>query len=163
MKKTIIAIAAALTAVFGTSAAAVYTHTLVINKSDGTKVEYKFEDIPVAEILGDELKITVGLTGESVIHPIVGMVNMTFDKQELGGIGLVPVGDPGAVSFGISREALDVAGLAAGCDVMIYDVAGVLVAVGKAGVDGSVSVPLSGLGNGIYIVSAGKATFKFTR
>jgi len=80
MKKTIIAIAAVLASAI-TASAVDYKHKLIVNKADCTKVEYKFEDTPVATVEGDDLKIELASTRESVLYPIADLASLTFEKK----------------------------------------------------------------------------------
>ena len=160
MKKTIIALAAVWATAFGASAVD-YTHTLIINKTDGTKVEYKFADVPVATLEGDDLKIELLTTSENVLYPIADIVNFTFEK-ELSGVDNIS-SDEGRGSFGITREALDVSGLASDTEISIYNAAGMLCVKAVCGDNGTVSVDISTLDKGVYVVNAGNNIFKFIR
>lgn len=134
-----------------------FLYSVIVNKTDGTKVEYQFADKPVATLEGDNMKMTCG--GESVLYPFASIENLTFDKRS----GVDGVTVDGNVAFGLTREALEASGLQEGTLVNIYDVSGALRASGAAGVDGSVSVSLDGLGSGVYVVKAGNNSFKFVR
>lgn len=145
---------------FGASAVD-YIHTLIVNKTDGTKVEYKFENVPVATIEGDDLKIELLTTSESVLYPIADIVNFTFEK-ELSGVDNIS-SDEARVSFGITRESLEASGLASGAELSVYNAAGMLCVKAVCGDNGSVSVDISTLDKGVYVVNAGNNTFKFIR
>ena len=149
-----------LATAFGASAVD-YTHTLVVNKTDGTKVEYKFADMPVAMIEGNDLKMQLAGSEESVLYPIADIVNLTFEKK-VSGVESV-VGEEGRVTFGISHESLEAAGIEPGAEVSVYNAAGMLCIKAQCGADGSVSVNISTLDKGVYVVNAGKNTFKFIR
>lgn len=161
MKKTIIAIAAVLASAI-TASAVDYKHKLIVNKTDGIKVEYKFEDTPVATIEGDDLKIELVSTKESVLYPIADLANLTFEKKEYDSVESVG-DDASRVSFGISRETLEVSGLAAGTSVSVHDLSGMLRATGVCDASGSATLDIGSLGSGVYIVEAGNNTFKFIR
>jgi len=161
MKKTIIAIAAVLASAI-TASAVDYKHKLIVNKADGTKGEYKFEDTPVATVEGDDLKIELASTRESVLYPIADLASLTFEKKEYDSVECIG-DDSTRVSFGISREALEVSGLTAGASVSVHDLSGMLRATGVCDASGSVTLDIGSLGNGVYIVEAGNNTFKFIR
>lgn len=160
MKKYIIALTAALATAISASAVD-YAHKLLVNKTDGTKVEYKFEDCPVASIEGDDLKISFLYSEQTVLHPIADIVNLTFDKEEVNSVEGIYT--EGSVSFGLTRDLLEAAGLPAGTAVRIYDMAGALHAEGTCDADGAVSIPIASLGQGVYLVKAGNNSFKFIR
>lgn len=162
MKKYIMAIAVALATTFGVSAAD-YAYTLVLNRTDGTKSNFLFENIPVATIDGDVLTIVENISGLSVELPISEFASFTFDKEEIpDGINNVATND-GNVTFGLSCETLDVMGLSEDVTIMIFDAAGKLRVEGRSDVNGAATLNISGLDKGVYIVKAGNNTFKFIR
>lgn len=163
MKKIISAIAAALACVLTAAAANTaieYEYSLVLNKTDGTKVEYKFESIPVAEIQGDDVKITLTTTRQSVLYPIAQITNFTFERATNGIDGIEA---ENRVSFGISDDAIEVAGLAPGTTVTVYDLAGSLRATGVCDTEGALRLSIGSLAKGVYVISAGNNSFKFIR
>lgn len=161
MKKTIIAFAAVLATAFGASAVE-YAHSLVINKTDGTKVKYQFKDTPVATFEGDCLKMRVIDSEESVLFPFAEVVNITIEKT--GGSGVEGIeGVSGEIVFGLSHDLLEVSGLEPSSEVTVYDMSGVLLIRRAADAGGYAGVDISALGKGAYIVSAGNNSFKFVR
>ena len=160
MKKYIIAAATLLATMLGTATAAEYSHSVLINLKEGGSVAYKFEDVPVATIDGDNLKITLAMTDESVIYPFANVVNLTFEKKESG---IANVKDNASVTFGITSESLEVWGLTASTQVSIFDATGALRATGAADEAGYVTIETSNLDKGVYLVKAGAHSFKFIR
>lgn len=162
MKKYIIAIAAALATAFGASAAD-YAYTLVLNRADGTKSNFLFSDIPIATIEGDDLNILENITGISVIVPIADIVNFTFEKE------LIPDGvenvslEAARVSFALTRESLDVKGLSESTEVLIFDAKGALCVKGSSDSNGAITLDISSLDKGVFLVKAGNNSFKFIR
>lgn len=159
MKKYIMALIALGAAAFSASAVN-YAHSVWVNLTDGTKVEYKFEDVPVMGVEGTDVKITLASTDESVLYPMADIENFTFSKEVTEGVGNLSVVSP---SFGLNRETLDVTGLPGGTEIRIYDMAGREVARGKCDASGKVAVRVGSLPGGVYAVKAGKFAFKFTR
>lgn len=162
MKKYILAIAAVLaTAV---SAFAIdYSYTLVLNRTDGNKNNFQFETTPVATINGEELTIVENLTQLTVVVPISEIVNFTFEKEEIGqGIENIKV-DNGGVTFRLSQDTLEVAGLSEGVDIQIFDINGQLRAKAVSDVDGTATIAMTGWDKGVYVVYAGTNKFKFIR
>lgn len=154
-----IALAAVLAAAF--SAGATEQYYVQLNKTDGTEVRYMFVDVPVAQIEGDELKITMAMTQESVLYPFAELNNFTFGKTDNGVEG-VGTGHEG-ISFAITSETLEMTGADGGCPVSIYDTAGKLRAHGSADSTGSLKLPVGHLEKGVYLVKAGNNSFKFIR
>lgn len=158
MKTKILVIFAALAAAFSASALE-YNHSVLINCTDGTILEYKFNDCPVAFVDGDKVNIAVAVTQEQVSIPMANITNLTFNKVS----GVESVKDDARISFGITRETLDVAGLEPSARVTVYDVAGVMRVQGICGADGCVTIAIGDLDSGVYVVSAGDKSFKFIR
>lgn len=162
MKKILLAVAALLVSAFAVNAAGIeYAYTLVVNKTDGTKIEYKFAEMPVVQTQGDDIKITLGMTQQSVLYPMADVNNFTFDR-ETNGINDV-IGDETRVSFGLTANTLEAAGLAPGTIVAVYNASGSMVARGTCDADGVASISIASLAKGVYVVSAGSNSFKFIR
>lgn len=138
--------------------AAEYVYSVIVNKTDGSKVEYKFSENPVATIEGDNMKMTY--EGGAVLYPFAEIVNLTFEKEESG---VSNVADSVGISFAVTKERLEASGLESGTTVSVYDASGQLVAGGTAGADGTVTISIASLGSGVHVVSAGRETFKFVR
>lgn len=165
MKKFIFAAVAVLASVFGVSAEnVVYAYKLIVNQKDGTSVEFKFEEEPVATLEGDDVKITLYAADDidnGVLFPIAQLQNFTFEKDALSGVS--EVASKADVSFGLTRTALQVAGLEAGQAVDIFSADGRQVARGICDANGNATIALEALPAGVYAVKAGKSTFKFIR
>lgn len=160
MKKTIIALFAVLATAI-TASATDYTYSLLVNKTDGSKVEYKFAEEPVITIEGENMKVTLATDEQGVLYPFADVANLTFDKQQ-SGIKAVEAAE-GRVTFGLSRDLLEVSGLSDRAEVSIYTVSGVLMAKTACTPDGYASLEISSLPAGVYLVSAGQHKFKFIR
>lgn len=141
--------------------AADYTHSLIVHLTDGSEVEYLFEDMPVAFVEGTDVRIQVQASGMEVTYPMDDMVNMTIKREMVGVENIIAA--EGRVKFGVNRESLDASGLMAGQHVVIYDATGALRAEGTCDADGVVSIAIGDFGPGVYIVNAGKNSFKFIR
>lgn len=158
MKKTIIALLALTATAFG--AAAENAYSVWVNLTDGSKVEYRFDDEPVAAIEGSDVKLTLNVTGASVTYPIDQIVNFTFSSQDVAVNELSALGSPW---FKIGKETFEAGNLGAGSKVAIYDLTGTLIVSAEADADGYVAIPVGDLEKGVYAVSAGRHSFKFTR
>lgn len=160
MKKTILAIFAALATVFG-AAAADYAYTLVVNKTDGSKVNFLFENTPLATFDNDNINITEVVSGLVFTYPLTDVVDMTFDKEIIPD-GVENLGLGGSdVAFGLNKETLDVYGAPEGSVVYVYDLKGYLRAQASVTADGKASVRIADFEPGAYIVKVGNNTFKF--
>lgn len=161
MKKHILALAVALSSAFCAAAADEYAYSLSVNQKDGTKVEFRFDEEPVATIEGDDLKITLYDDMRSVLFPIAQLENLTIAKSNLTGVDAIA--EQGKVSFGLSRQSLDVEGLSAGVNIDVFASDGRHVAHAVSDDNGAVRIDLSSLGSGIFVVKAAKQSFKFIR
>lgn len=159
MKKIIFSILAIVAMAFN-ALAVEYTHVLVVNKKDGTNVEYKFTDMPVVTFEGENMKITLSSDDSKVYHPIEDLKNLTFALTEDRAVGSV---ESNSVQFGLSNEALEAFGLEEGTRVSVYDMSGRLVGDAVADAIGFASVNLTGFDKGVYAVKAGNNSFKFAR
>ena len=151
--------AAVVAAAFSANA---LTHYYVqVNKTDGSEERFWFYDMPVAQLEDDNLKMTVVMTQEAVLYPLTEVNNLTMGYVDLGveGVG----GDSTGLSFTITNETLKMTGAAAGCEVTLYDMAGALRARVAADAAGTLSLPIGHLDKGVYLVKAGKTSFKFIR
>lgn len=160
MKKYIIAAAAALMAM-GAQAVESVAHTLVITKKSGETVEYKFADRPVATFAGEDMTITLALTGQSFAYPMAQVATLTVTPQTLG------VDDAAlastAVTFEYDGTTLTCRGLSAGATVALYNLGGTALASTAAASDGTATIDLSNLAKGVYVISAGAESFKFIK
>jgi len=160
MKTTFIALIAVLATAFSVSATT-YTHSVVVNRTDGSALEYKFEDYPMVSVEGENINIMVAVTQESITMPMSEVENFTFSKTE-SGINEVTT-DNSRITFGITRETLEVSGLEADVNVTVYDINGVLRLKAASDGNGQVSLAIGDLGSGVFVVSAGNQSFKFIR
>lgn len=143
------------------SANALTQYYVQVNKTDGSEERFWFYDIPVAQLEDDNLKMTVTMTQEAVLYPLTEVNNLTMGHVDLGVEG---VGDGfTGLSFTITNETLEMTGAPAGCEVALYDMAGTLRACGTADAAGTLSLPIGHLDKGVYLVKAGKNSFKFIR
>lgn len=158
MKKTIIALFAVMATAFGAAANTAYS--VWVNLVDSSKVEYRFDDEPVATLENEEVKLTLNMTGATVSYPMADIVNFTFSSAE---VGVNEIDDAASPWFKVGKELFEAGNLGAGTRVSIYDLAGQLLLSAEADAAGNVAVPLANLDKGVYAVSAGRHAFKFTR
>jgi hypothetical protein len=142
---------------------------LVVWTTDGRSAGYAFADRPGVTIDGDVFY--VGKDGmKTVGYPAASILCFTIDDHfdesagEVVGIG-APKADTPAVrpQLHLSPATLSLSDLAPDATVRIYDGSGRLVQTAAAGADGSLTLPLSPLRPGIYVVNAGQTSFKIIR
>ncbi len=158
MKTKILVIFAVLATAFSASALE-YNHSVLVNRTDGSKLEYKFHDCPVVFVEGNNINISVTMTQEKVVIPMADIVNLTFNKVS----GVESVIDDGRIFFGITHETLEVSGLEPSARVTVYDMAGMMCVQGTCDANGCVTIAIGDLAKGIYVVNAGDKSFKFIR
>lgn len=156
MKKIFLALAAV--AMSFAAQAVEYDYSVFVNQKNGENVEYKFEDEPVASFDGENLVMNV--IEQHISYPMADIVNLTIGKTEKeSGVADVKAD----MTVFVSRDAVTIAGLEEGETVAVYDMAGMAVVGGKTDAAGNFSASLSELPKGVYIVKAGKNSFKFIR
>lgn len=137
-----------------------YAYSVLVNQTNGNKVEYKFEDMPVATFSEDNMVMNVG--EQHVSYPIADIVNLTFDRTEKPESGVEGVASPDMTVL-LSKENLDIRGLNPGVKVAVYDISGRMLVSANADADGSFSTSLSALGKGVFVITAGNNSFKIIR
>lgn len=160
MKKYIIAAAAALMAM-GAQAVESVAHTLVITKKSGETVEYKFADRPVATFSGDDMTITLALSGQSFAYPVAQVATLTVTPQTLG-IDDTSLSST-TLTFDYDGIILKCHGLNAGATMSLFNLGGTMLANTAASDEGTAVINLSDLAPGIYVISAGSESFKFIK
>ena len=158
MKKTIIALIAVMATAFGAAAETAYS--VWVHLVDGSKVEYRFDDEPVATLENGEVKLTLNMTGATVSYPMTDIVNFTFTSAE---VGVNEIDAASAPWFKVGSELFEAGNLGAGVSVAIYDLSGKLLLSAESDAAGNVAIPVRNLDKGVYAVSAGRHAFKFTR
>lgn len=160
MKKTILALAVALSSAFGASALE-YTHAVRVNLNDGTYQDFQFMLTPAAVIEGENLKIAIGSLDDGVLFPFSDVKKLTIISESSGIEGTTT--DDNSVRFGLTADLLEGFGLQPGQEIAIYDASGAIRARGVCGQDGSVAINIASLDKGVYLVNAGRNSFKFIR
>lgn len=156
MKKYIYAAAVALLGCFGAKADEL--SSFIVNTTAGDQIEFKFAAGPEMTFEGDELVITDA--AETVVrYDMADVENVVFSKY------VVSVNDINAdrVSVEVTRSYVRISGLEAGADVRVFDINGVGVASGRADSEGSLTIDVEGLAQGVYIVAMPGHNFKFIR
>lgn len=160
MKRNILAALIALALAPFASVKADNTYSLLVNTADGNTVEYAFEYLPIATFEGDVMIITDDRNANGTRYEMDNVVNMTI-KGSTSGVD--NVAEVNHIKVAIANDILTVEGLEQDNNLMIYDATGRLAASGSADLSGCVSINISGLGKGVYVVSTPKNSFKFIR
>lgn len=159
MKKILLTVITAMAA-FCAGAVVPEVHSLVLLKKNGETVEYKLSQQPVANFTGSDMNIVLALTGEKFSFPVEDVANLSVTPSSSGVEDAVA---PDHVVFSYDGNMLSCAGIAAGTQVTVAAVNGIVVRSASAGAEGSAQVETGSLASGIYVVSAGNETFKFTK
>lgn len=142
MKKTYALIALLCCAAF----AKAENKALRIEFNDGKTALYSLAGNPVVTFEGNVF--TIKSTGAETSYPRADVKNFTFVKDESGIKNLTDV-----TKYSYSGNVFS----CAGNEINVYDMSGVRVA------NGMDSVSLNGLGDGVYIVRAGKQSIKVVK
>ena len=135
---------------------------LVLTETNGTTTEFALDSYPVVTIEANELvitckdqKVTTALTGVQDYHFI--------EKKVTTSISSVPSNDPknASVSPQFSFSNAEVSGLKAGARVAIYNLNGTQISSVTADGEGRVTLDLSSLPKGVYILRTPTKSFKF--
>ena len=129
---------------------------VVVWNSDSTYTVYKCTDHPSVAVNETNLVITVN--GTDVLFPANEVRKFTFDDEQLTVIEDVTTQG----TYEITQDAINVDNLKDGTILTIYDTNGRLIAQNKSA-NGTVSVNISNLPNGVYVVKAGNTNFKFLK
>ena len=123
-------------------------NAVVVNMTDGTKVEFMLADEPVVTYSGNYLVLKTATKEVSV--PVTSIINLSFaDRNTPTKIESAPTAD--GVLFRL---------LPAGSEVRVFTVDGKSVCVQKADSDGSVALDLSRLPKGVLIINTPTTTIK---
>lgn len=129
---------------------------LLIKTKDGNTVAYSLTTRPVVTFAGSDLVLTS--TDVEVKYPIANVEEITFvDASAINEIK----GDK--VAFAINGQVINAKGLANGELVQVYNIDGKAIAQASANAEGTVTVDISTLGKGVYVIKAGKMSYKILK
>ena len=157
MKKTVMTLLGAVALAFS---AAAEDYIVTVQLKDGKSVDFSFADKPVARFADGEMTVTQQTTDEKTTFVIADVEKMTVSK----GNGVISAAlDANPATFSIQGGKLRGAGLQPGLTVRVFTSGGSLAATSTASGEGSVEIETGNLAGGVYLVSAGEASFKFIK
>ena len=135
---------------------------LVLTETNGTKTEFALNSYPVITIEANDLVITC--EGKKLSTALTGVQDYHFiEKKVTTSISSVPANDPkgetATPSFSFNNA--EVSGLKAGVRVAIYNLNGTQISSVTADGEGRVTLDLSSLPKGVYILRTPTKSFKF--
>lgn len=135
--------------------------TVVLQLSNGQKVEFAFTDNPVI-VTGPEQLVMRSAKGD-VSYNYDAVQSITWSKTvSPTGISTVKADGATTVAFRMTDNGIEVTGLAKGETVSVYTVSGMQVAAVKSN-GGTANVALPG-GKGIYVIhTTSGISYKFIR
>ena len=133
---------------------------IIVELSNGQKVEYRLVDHPKLVFDGQTIKLTAD--GIEVEYTPAEMAKVTTGEVENVSNGIeerISVQGDIKVEAGFVR----LSGFAAGDAVTVYSISGVQMAIYQVESDGSLVIPISSLPSGISIINTNKQSIKITR
>lgn len=153
MKKTFKIMMVAVAAAFSLTASA-ENEGIILNQQDGTTVGFAFEQEPKLSFTATDVVIKAGET--EVSYAMEGL-KITFGETPTS----VETIESADVKFRLGEDGIEAAGLQPGEAVTVYAIGGAVVQTAQVAGDGKVAISLPE--NGVYVVKAGKVSFKITK
>lgn len=135
---------------------------LVLTETNGTKTEFPLESQPVVTFEQNNLVVTCN--GKTLSTALTDVLEYSFIQRNVTtGINNLPGKEAGkeAATPSFSFHNAEVSGLKEGANVGIYDLNGRLISAVRADAVGHVTLNLSSLPKGIYILRTPTKSFKF--
>ena len=141
------------------SSASCAQNAVAIQEVDGKVVKFAFSEKPVVTYSGNTLVVSTAKT--MVEYPLYRLKKLYFDtgSQLVNAIEEVKAD----ARFRFSDGCLLISGGQPGSPVQIHTVLGLTVGRYRLDASGNASIPLQGLGSGIYIVKTNMFAFKFRK
>ena len=158
MKKYISAIIMALAVCLSASAADA-AHILVVKAKSGTETEFKFAESPLAIFSEGQFVFSANNGLQSLMLDVADFDSFYFKTAEGG----VTDTELQRASFTLTPDAISAQHLAPNAEVKVFNAAGVQLISAIADADGAVTISLTHLAAGTYILSEDNYSFKFTK
>ena len=131
----------------------------------GGTVGYKLSEKPQVRLLGEETTVTSSRGVATFLTKDIWKFTLSVGSSDPVGIEetFAPVQTEAQPSISRESDALVFSGCRPGEPVVVYTTGGRLVSQYRIGDDGSLTLSLSSLGQGLYIVKAGSANIKIMK
>lgn len=136
---------------------------VVVIGSDGVISEIEFPQLDRMQIGADALTLT-DVSGKSTSVDYADIERVDIGAAMTGGSGVSDIASDGTIrAWPVPvKSEFNVAGAPEGTHVIIYNLAGGKVAESTTG-SGTLTLDLSGLNGGTYVVTVGKSSFKIIK
>lgn len=130
---------------------------LIIWQKDGSKVSYDLDEQPKTTFTTEDLVVTTATT--TISYPLSKIQRYTYEGAQLS------VRDVKAQGISISHDddRIIVKGLASGKTVSVYTIGGVQLLTKISDGAERLTLSLSSLPLGVYVIKADEITYKFTK
>lgn len=156
MKKVLVLLLAVF-ASFQLAQAAYTNDDLIIETKDGNTVAYHLSTRPVVTFELTDLVLTS--TDVKVQYPVTDVKELRFADGTTA-INETKVGD---ITFSVSGDMISANGLENGSNLEVYSIDGKEIAKASVDATGKAQVNISDLGQGVYVVKAGKKSYKILK
>ncbi|MBR1412759.1 MAG: T9SS type A sorting domain-containing protein [Prevotella sp.] len=130
---------------------------LVIWQKDGSKVNYNLDEQPKTTFTKDDLVITTATA--TISYPLAKIQRYTYEG---GTLSVRDIKEDG-VSISNSGDHIVVKGLTSGKTVIVYRVDGTQLLTQRSDSSDRMTISLSSLPAGVYIIKADEITYKFLK
>lgn len=138
-------------------------HWFVVWLDNGGQISYPLTERPKVTRSGGTLTVSTTATtveyAESEVHKFTLSDTGLGDVE--GGVGSIAAVHEGELSR--NGDSIELRGFSAGTSVSVYSVSGQRVLSERVGADGALSLDLSPLRSGIYLVTTGSITHKIIK
>ncbi|MDO4511714.1 MAG: T9SS type A sorting domain-containing protein [Bacteroidales bacterium] len=154
--KKIFALFLAVFALIQGAAASGIQDNIIITTKDGSTVSYSLTSLPTASFEGTVFVFKAG--DVTVNFPVDDIDNIAFGEP-------TAINDvkQSHITFAVTATQIATSGLSAGDMVEVFSIDGKNLASARADQDGAATVNISALSQGVYVVKAGKQTYKILK
>ena len=131
----------------------------VVWTGSGGRISYPLTERPKVTHSGETLTVTT--TATAVEYPKQAVSKFTLSDTEIGGVERISADRAGELSR--KGNTMELSGFAAGSTVNVFNTGGQRLISECTLEDGTLSLDLSPLGSGIYIISTGSITHKIIK
>lgn len=131
--------------------------SLVIWQKDGSRVSYNLDEQPKTTFTTDDLVITT--TTRTVNYPLSKIRRYTYEGGTLSVYDVEVQG----ISITQHQDEITVKGLPVGKSALVYAIDGKQLLSKRSDGSSNLTLSLSSLANGVYVIKAEEVTYKFTK